>query len=67
MSICAFDRGQKCSALIEKQCIGCAFYKTEQEVKESRQKAKNRIKKLPILTQEHISRKYYKRSRSNSD
>ena len=65
MNTCAFDEANKCSALKEKQCKGCNFYKTTEELIESRQKATERIRTLPKTKQAHIKHKYY--SRGNKD
>lgn len=59
MNNCAFDRDKFCAALKEKQCEGCAFYKTKEELIEGRQKAAERLDNLPIRQKIHIARKYY--------
>ena len=59
MNKCAFDREDKCTALREKQCDGCRFRKTEQELNDGRQKAIDRINNLPYSKQIHITRKYH--------
>ena len=59
MNDCAFNNGKKCSALTKKQCKGCRFKKTTEELNEGRQKAKERIRKLPLDIRLHITRKYY--------
>ena len=59
MNKCAFDLENKCAALTYKQCVGCHFRKTEQELIEGRQKAAERLDNLPKRTQIHIARKYY--------
>lgn len=59
MNKCAFDCDNSCSALTKKQCIGCRFRKTEQELKESRYKVADRLDSLPERQQIHIARKYY--------
>ena len=57
---CAFDKGEgMCSALTEKSCEGCKFYKTEMQVAVSREKAKKRIQSLPKETKQYIYDKYY--------
>ena len=59
MNKCAFDRDGKCIALCGKQCIACAFRKTEDELNDGRQKATDRLLSLPKSTRIHIARKYY--------
>lgn len=59
MKNCAFDLGDMCSALSTKQCVGCNFCKTKEELKEGRQKAAERLDYLPKKKQIHIARKYY--------
>lgn len=59
MDNCAFDRDGFCVALKEKQCDGCKFRKTEQEVYDSRMKAAHRLDSLPKRLKIHIARKYY--------
>ena len=63
MKDCAFYNGDKCSALTEKMCKGCKFFKTKEELIEGRQKADKRIKSLPQTSQSYIKRKYYSRGR----
>ena len=63
MNKCAFDKDGKCSALNKKDCKGCSFYKTEEEVRIGREKATARIKTLPKDIQRHIKLKYYSRGR----
>ena len=65
MNKCAFDRDGMCTALSEKQCVGCRFRKTEEELKEGRQKATERLISLPQSTQIRIARKYYNRGTIN--
>ena len=58
MHECAFDLGKKCFALTEKQCKGCKFRKTNEELAEGREKARRRIESLPIMERNHIKNKY---------
>ena len=37
---CAFDRIDKCVALKEKQCKGCTYYKTADQLSADREKIK---------------------------
>lgn len=55
---CAFDRGTFCTALSEKDCRGCAFRKTTEELYEGRERAYDRICSLPDELQDHIREKY---------
>ena len=57
---CAFDRDDFCSALTEKSCTHCPFFKSEERLKEGRRKADERIERLPLATRTHIFRKYNK-------
>ena len=59
MKKCAFDRDNTCTALTKKQCLGCKFRKTEEELREGRQKVAERLDSLPERQQIHIARKYY--------
>lgn len=59
MKKCAFDNETNCIALTEKQCNGCKFCKTTDELLAGRQKAEKRISTLPQTAQTYIKRKYY--------
>ena len=59
MKVCAFENGTECNALNEKQCVGCPFRKTHEELEAGRAKARNRLQSLPKATQNQIRRKYY--------
>ena len=61
---CVFDKGTCCMALSEKQCHGCSFYKTPQQLTEGRKKADERIASLPAEQQTHIRFKYKQLCRS---
>ena len=65
MKDCAFNKDGKCVALKEKQCKGCHFYKTPEELAEGRQKATERIRTLSKSKQAYIKYKYY--TRGNKD
>lgn len=55
------DRG-KCAILTIKQCQGhekCSMFKTEEQAEIDREKAFERIAKLPLERQERISDYYY--------
>ena len=43
---CFADKGCYCMALEKKECTGCSFYQTKQEVEIGRAKAKARLLKL---------------------
>ena len=60
MMKCAFDLGEKCNAMAEKNCNGCKFRKTEQELKEGREKAVTRLMTFDRAFLEGIKRKYYR-------
>ena len=55
---CAFDKGTKCIALKEKDCEGCVFKKTPQELKAGRKRAKVLLSRLPEYEQKAIKEKY---------
>ena len=55
---CAFDRGEECAALKYKECKGCHFRKTKEELEEGREKARKRIESMPFVEREHIKQKY---------
>ena len=59
MKFCVFNKGEECDALREKNCVGCSFCKTSEELKEGRRKAFERIEKLPLAERIAIHRKYY--------
>lgn len=56
---CAFDLVGGCSALKEKKCEGCHFFKTKEEVLEGRAKADERVNQLDLGLQQCIRHKYY--------
>jgi hypothetical protein len=57
---CAFDRNTLCTALAVKECHGCAFRKTHEELDAGRERAEKRIESLPEEQQDHIFYKYGK-------
>ena len=57
---CAFDKDEICIALREKSCTNCPFYKSENNLKEGRRKAEERIEHLPLETKISIFRTYNK-------
>lgn len=59
MTKCAFDLDGKCIALNEKDCVGCNFRKTKQELDEGREKADARIRALEPPLRHYLMRKYY--------
>lgn len=61
MSICAFDKENECEALKEKNCKGCPFFKTEEALERGRQKARERIRTLPLAIRTKLFRKYYEK------
>ena len=54
----AYDK-RKCSALKKKECEDCNFYKTKEEVEESRKKSINHIKSLDEYKRNNIIDTYY--------
>ena len=56
---CYFKRDNNCSVTLRKDCEKCSMRKTEQEVKEGRERARARISSLPLEQQIDISEKYY--------
>lgn len=56
---CAFARANKCSALTNKFCKECSFFKTAEELEKSRKETEKRITSLPRLIQMEIRSKYY--------
>lgn len=59
MNKCVFDEEDKCRALNEKDCDGCRFYKTKEELTEGREKAAERIAQLAPEHRDYIRRTYY--------
>ena len=60
MSKCGFDYGEDmCYAVTEKQCEGCRFRKTKEELQEGRDKATKRLMTLDRVFLNDIKRKYY--------
>ena len=55
---CAFERGETCAALVAKECVGCNFFKTQDELDRGRERADDRIDALPEERREHIKKKY---------
>ena len=45
-AICAFLRDGECMALTKKDCLNCAFFKTERELMADRKKAAKRLQKV---------------------
>ena len=59
---CAFDKDEICIALREKSCLNCSFYKSENNLKEGRRKAEDRLERLPLDIKTRIFRTYNKGS-----
>ena len=55
---CAFDKGETCDALIAKECSGCRFFKTQDELDRGRERADDRIASLPEDLRDKILKKY---------
>lgn len=66
MNNCVFARGNECDALKTKQCAGCSFCKTKEELIEGRQKAVDRINNLPEKVRKHIIHKYGRQRRCDN-
>lgn len=49
MEKCAFDRDFDCSALVHKQCEGCPFYKTVEQLEQGRKASIARLVTLDNL------------------
>ena len=64
---CAFDLGKKCGAVTEKKCAGCKFFKTEEQLKEGRSKAAERIRRLDPELKSYLFHKYFPRRRGDDD
>lgn len=63
MDKCAFDLGKrKCSALTTKNCVGCKFCKSTEELREGREKAAERLMTLDKATFDYINDKYSARA-----
>lgn len=57
---CFADKAENyCSALKEKKCEGCQFYKTVEQAKRDRAKALQRIESLDLETRTYIYDKYF--------
>lgn len=59
MENCAFDKGNKCSALRYRNCERCSFRKTREELAAGREKARERIENLPKEQYDAIMQTYY--------
>lgn len=59
MDKCAFEVGCVCAALTKKKCDKCSFRRSEEDLREGRRKASERIKTLPEEQQKHIASTYY--------
>ena len=60
---CAFDKGNKCSALTAMECSRCAFRKTAKQLAEGRKKADARVRSLSEIERQYIFDKYYSSAR----
>lgn len=49
-----------CSVLKPKKCMGCSFFKTEEQVEKDREMAIKRIDSLDKTTKQNIYEKYFK-------
>ena len=67
MDDCVFNLEKKCKALTEKQCEGCRFRKTQEELLQGRKKALERIWSLPYRKREYIRLKYHRGGLTTDD
>lgn len=57
---CAFDKGKRtCAALNVKNCDGCKFRKSEEELIRGRERAAARVKTFTKEYRAHIKARYY--------
>lgn len=64
---CVFKRSEdNCAALMYKRCAGCPFFKTAEQLEESRRKCEARIDNLPSQRRKYI-RSVYGGSRGGGD
>lgn len=59
MDKCFADNGSKCTVLRTKNCEGCRFFKTQQQVEESEKNAMNRIESLDRHMRNNITNVYF--------
>ena len=45
---CAFDQDSSCSALVQKRCLFCRFFQTQEQLDFARKKAEIRLKRLGL-------------------
>ena len=64
---CAFDNGESCRVLQVKDCFWCRFKKTEQELKEGRERATDRLMTLDREFLNYVKAKYYNDRRHRDD
>lgn len=60
---CSHKTERGCSALTQIQKDACAFYRTDEQAAESREKANARLRGLPDTTQRYIAEKYYNKKK----
>jgi uncharacterized protein (UPF0179 family) len=63
MGKCAFDLDKKCAALTKKDCKGCRFRKTKEELEEGRSKARERIIGMAPHVKNCLVNKYHARDK----
>ncbi|CAK7002590.1 hypothetical protein [Tissierella sp.] len=56
---CFADNGKKCTALRIKDCKGCVFFKTQEQVEESEKKAMDRINSLGEYIENNVINTYF--------
>lgn len=59
MCNCVFDKCDKCTALLVRDCEKCSFRKTKEELDEGRTKAKALLERLPEEQRKAIADKYH--------
>lgn len=65
MAKCFADRENYCSALKKKECEGCNFFKTHEDLEKSRDRAIRRIDSLPKSTKDFIYQNCFKGGKAN--
>ena len=56
--LCARDRGTTCEALVDKNCEGCRFYITMENLRSAQKNSVRRIRKLPREKRNAIKETY---------
>ena len=57
---CAFEHNEfVCKILSKKECEGCRFFKTEEELATGRERAEKRLRQFPLEKQLHYDGMYH--------